>query len=65
MPLYEVLLKRDGREELRLTDRPYNVDETVQISNRTWVVTEVRRAGSGKPGGFVLEPAPISVESVP
>ena len=29
MPLYEVLLKRDGREELRLTDRPYKVGETV------------------------------------
>jgi hypothetical protein len=62
MPLYEVLLRTEGREEIRLTDRAYTVGQTLMIGNRTWVVSEVRPGTERSPRRFVAEPmtAPVA-----
>lgn len=61
MPLYEVLLRTEGREEIRLTDRAYTVGQTLTIGNRTWVVREVRHGSRRSPRRFVAEPMAASV----
>ena len=38
MPLYELVLRYDDREELRLTDRPHSVGDTLQIGYDEWNV---------------------------
>ena len=39
MPFYEVLLRYEDRDELRMTDRPLVVGETLQIAGESWTVT--------------------------
>jgi hypothetical protein len=62
MPLYEVLLRIESREEIRLTDRPYTVGQTLTIDNRAWIVTDVRPGSRRSPRRFVAEPmiAPVA-----
>jgi hypothetical protein len=55
MPLYEVVLRKDGREEVRLTDRRYEVGQTIEIGNQTWRVTGVRRGVGRAAARFVAE----------
>ena len=38
VPLYELVLRQDDREEVRLTDRPLSVGDTLQIENDEWNV---------------------------
>ena len=38
MPLYEVLLHANGRSEVRLTDQPLGLGETVKILGHEWIV---------------------------
>ena len=38
MPLYELVLRYDDREELRLTDRPPSVGDTLLIGYDEWNV---------------------------
>jgi hypothetical protein len=38
MPLYEVLLLREDDHEMRLTDRPLQIGETVSIGEERWLV---------------------------
>jgi hypothetical protein len=60
MPLYEVLLKTEAAVEVRVTDRAYEVGDTIEMGNRTWVVTEVTRAAGKAVGRFTVErPPPI------
>lgn len=43
MALYEVVLCFQDREEVRLTDRPPRVGETVEIGRRRWIVESAVR----------------------
>jgi hypothetical protein len=47
MAVYEVVLRFQDREEVRLTDRPLEVGTTVQIGGQRWVV-EGRDAERGQ-----------------
>lgn len=38
MPLFEIVLVRDESTELRLTDRPARVGDTLQVNDEDWVV---------------------------
>jgi hypothetical protein len=40
LPLYEIVLRYDDHEEVRLTDDPPAVGEEVVIAGRVWVVGE-------------------------
>ena len=42
MPLYEIVLRFDDREETRLADRPRSVGETFQIGYDEWEVVLAR-----------------------
>jgi hypothetical protein len=59
MPLYEVLLKRDDDEEIRLTDRALQVGETLTIAEQRW---QVQRQEPAKQADaevrYVCVPAP-------
>ena len=60
MPLYEVLLKTEAAVEVRLTDRAYQVGDTIEIGNQAWVVTKVTRAAGKDVGRFTVErPPPV------
>jgi hypothetical protein len=56
MPLYQVVVRAGEREEVRITDRKYEVGETVEIANRMWVVVAARAATEQEPARFVVEP---------
>lgn len=59
MPLNELVLDFEGKsaEEVRLTDRPVAVGDTVQIDNQDWtVVRELRRTQRDNPR-FLLKRA--------
>jgi hypothetical protein len=43
MPLYEVLLLQDDEGELRMTDQPLHVGETVTIARQRWLVQREAR----------------------
>jgi hypothetical protein len=53
MPLYELVLCFADREEVRLTDRPPGVGDTVSIDGRPWQV--IRAEG---PVRYACEPEP-------
>jgi hypothetical protein len=46
MALYEILLSNNGYRELRLTDRPYEVGQTVEIMGVEWKVERIERPRS-------------------
>jgi len=43
MPLYEVLLQYPDRAELRLTDRPSEVGDTLVAAGKLWYVVGLER----------------------
>jgi hypothetical protein len=43
MAVYEVVLRFDDREEVRLTDRPLEVGTNVEITGSYWVVESYER----------------------
>jgi hypothetical protein len=47
MAVYEVVLRFQDREEIRLTDRPLDVGDSVAIGGQRWVV-EGREAPRGR-----------------
>jgi hypothetical protein len=47
MPVYEVLLRYQDHEELRLTDKPLEVGSHVQIAGGNWLV-ESQEAKEGR-----------------
>ena len=47
MAVYEVVLRFQDREEVRLTDRPLEVGTSVQIGGQLWIV-EGRDAQRGR-----------------
>ena len=58
MPLYEVLLQRDDDDELRLTDQPLQIGETVTIAGQRWLVQhDETPEGSGAEIRYVCVPA--------
>jgi hypothetical protein len=38
MPMYELVLRFQGNEEVRITDSPITIGQTLLIDNREWVV---------------------------
>lgn len=42
MALYEILLRYDDRDEVRLTDSPLEVGSTVEIAGSAWLVQSER-----------------------
>lgn len=42
VPLYELVLRFDDREEIRFTDRPLSVGEILQMDYRDWQVVSKR-----------------------
>jgi hypothetical protein len=55
MALYEILLRNDGYRELRLTDRPYELGQTVEIMGVDWKVERIDRPrSSSAESRFVL-----------
>ena len=47
MAAYEILLRYDDRDEVRLTDAPLEVGSTIEIGGSAWLV-ESERARRGK-----------------
>jgi len=47
MAVYEVVLRFQDREEIRLTDRPLEVGSHFQIAGNEWLVQR-REAGAGR-----------------
>jgi hypothetical protein len=47
MALYEILLRYDDRDEVRLTDSPFEVGSSVEIAGSVWLV-QSERAGRGR-----------------
>jgi len=45
MAVYEVVLRFQDREEIRVTDQPLQVGNTFQIGGRRWVVEGVEARG--------------------
>jgi hypothetical protein len=47
MAVYDILLRYDDRDEVRLTDAPFEVGSTIEIAGRLWLV-ESEQARRGK-----------------
>jgi hypothetical protein len=47
MPLYELVLRYEDRDEIRLTDRPVSVGQSVEIAGESWTVTLERDPEDG------------------
>jgi hypothetical protein len=47
MPLFEIVLLHGESSEVRLTDRPTTVGDTVQINDEDWVVVRSVPASGG------------------
>jgi hypothetical protein len=47
MALYEILLRYDDRDEVRLSDSPLEVGSTVEIAGSAWLV-QSKRARRGR-----------------
>jgi len=65
MPLYEVVLRYENRDEIRLTDHDPRRSGQVQLNGRTW---QVVASADGQPplaGRVVLEPVPSDALEVP
>jgi hypothetical protein len=55
---YEVVLQDGDGDEIRLTDQPFVVGETVELDGRMWLVASAQPAGSQfSERRFVLKPA--------
>jgi hypothetical protein len=48
MPLYEVLLERDGTAEIRLTDRALAVGDLLEIAETAWRVARTTEPGAAQ-----------------
>lgn len=64
MPLFEIVLVRDGSTEVRLTDQRTRVGDTIQINDQDWVVARRVSASAHAEARFEcipvvpLEPSP-------
>ena len=51
MPLFEIVLRfSDGREEVRITDRPPDIGHALEVGGRAWVIV-----GQHSPSRFVCQ----------
>ena len=57
MPLFEIVLVNDGNSEVRLTDEPIRVGDTIQINDQDWVVTRNVVASARAEARFECVPA--------
>ncbi len=55
--MYEVVLRYDGQEDVRITDQAVTVAQTLAIDNRKWQVERAERPQTaGASGRFVCTP---------
>jgi hypothetical protein len=59
MPLYEVVLRYENRDELRLTDRDPRTGSPLHMNGRRWHVVASTDGTPPVAGRFILEPVPV------
>lgn len=53
MALYEILLRYDDRDELRLSDSPLEVGSSVEIAGNTWLVQSEQARGGRRGARYI------------
>jgi hypothetical protein len=57
MPLFEIVLVHNGSAEVRLTDEPTRVGDTILINDHDWIVTRSLTASAQAEARFECIPA--------
>ena len=55
MPLFEIVLRDNGTSEVRLTDQPVDVGDTIQVNDEDWVAVRTLPASAQAVARFEFE----------
>lgn len=59
MPLFEIVLVDNGSSEVRITDQPARVGDTIRINDQDWVLTRKLVASAHAEARFECVPAAL------